>query len=54
MEITITEQAKKVLHSAKYSEEEFKDWILKTQQASFGGGHVMLFLESKYNDKESS
>jgi hypothetical protein len=51
LSIVISSQARKILSCTDYSEDDFIDWCLNTQKISFGGHNVMLFLESKVNNR---
>lgn len=49
--VIVTSQARKVLSTTSYSEQDFLDWAVK--QITFGGGNVISFLEYMANSDDS-
>ena len=49
VEVILSPQAQMCLASTPYSEEEFIDWA--TNNITYGGGNIMVFLEKMHQKK---
>ena len=48
VEVTVSAQARRILQQANLSETDFLTWALEENKISFGGHHVMLYMEKQY------
>jgi len=51
VEVLISAQARRVLIEANIKEEDFINWALQENKVSYGGHHVMLYMEKLYEEK---